>query len=257
MKLEVTSFQYEPGEVEIAIANYTLVSYENSTIEIQVEFEHPELLSLDRVRPDVLLATFRKQISSREGHFLPLVTELVITIPQQLEQNVLEEAQKFQEAISNPIVTLTILQIGLSVVAGAGIKHMWNAINVLQFIVYYPDWQIIIPPMAGSFLVVLKNLAFFIFIQDIAKSALNEFEEGCQGNEESSLCKLLALKEGLSSSSFVEDAGVMILGAAVLVAALVGVGFLFIIGKMSTTVAKFYVKIKELLFFNTFIRYVL
>ena len=45
LELQVISFVYEEGDEEIAIKNYTLTRFNESNIEISVEFEHPDKLS--------------------------------------------------------------------------------------------------------------------------------------------------------------------------------------------------------------------
>ena len=65
------------------------------------------------------------------------------------------------------------------------------------------------------------------------------------------------VKEYLGSNSFLENAGVMALGISLFVVALVCFVILFIFGKRFEAVRGVYIKLKKLLFWNLFIRYVL
>ena len=45
--IKVRSFVFDADQEEITIKTYRLMKFENTTIEIAIEFDHPELLSLD------------------------------------------------------------------------------------------------------------------------------------------------------------------------------------------------------------------
>ena len=59
---------------------------------------------------------------------------------------------------------------------GVGLKHLWKAINVIQFIVFFLVWQVNITFYGVIFLEYLKNLAFFEFLKELISEQLNTFE---------------------------------------------------------------------------------
>ena len=158
-------------------------------------------------------------------------------IPQLFTVEFVQEIEAIRENMAGPMTTFSVVNLLIGITAGSGLKHMWKVINVLQFVVYYPLWQITIPLMAEITLVEFKKLAYFEFLKELV------FTD--------------QVKEKLGSNSFFENAGVMALGIIVLLVALVLLTVLFVIGLRYEVIRGAYNKIKKILFWNTFIRYVL
>ena len=57
----------------------------------------------------------------------------------------LEQLEQFAEGIKKPVVYFSALQLVVNLGIGAGLKHMWKVINVLQFVVFFLLWQINVP----------------------------------------------------------------------------------------------------------------
>ena len=56
-------------------------------------------------------------------------------------------------------------------------KHLWKAVDVIQFIVFFSYWKVNISFYAILLIEYAKNLAFFEFLQEIIGKKLNNF--GC------------------------------------------------------------------------------
>ena len=69
--------------------------FEESYMEVFVEFENPNKLSLDVVRPEALKITFKQPVVSIDGLKLDRGTELVIIIPKQFKKEELEKLEEF------------------------------------------------------------------------------------------------------------------------------------------------------------------
>ena len=105
----------------------------------------------------------------------------------------------------------------------------------------------------------IKSLAFFEFFQDWVVSMLAINLPGCDVAEDD-MCFLVLLKRGvdrLGSDSFLRNAGVLIPAAVVMSAAAVGTVILYSTKSLHAKIRKLYIKAKTILFWNSFIRYVL
>ena len=94
------------------------------------------------------------------------------------------------------MVYFSALQLVINLAVGAGLKHMWKVINVLQFVVFYLMWQINVPPNASIFIEQVRNLAFFEFVTDWIFNWLASKEKSCQ-DEEGESCAVVAVKDGI------------------------------------------------------------
>ena len=129
---------------------------------------------------------------------------------------------------------------------------MWKVVNVLQFVVYCLIWQINVPPNASIFIEQVKNLAFFEFLTDWIFTLLDNKFKDCPEKE-----KCGNVFEQVAQSTLFRNAGVMAVAAAGLALTTAGLAILYITGKKSAKVLAYAVKIKNALFWNTFIRYTL
>ena len=129
---------------------------------------------------------------------------------------------------------------------------MWKVVNVLQFVVYFLIWQVNVPPNANIFIKQVKNLAFFEFLTDWIFTLLDEKFKDCSDTE-----KCGNFFEQVAQSALFRNAGVMAVTALCLTLTTAALGILYIVGKYSSKVLSVVVKIKNALFWNTFIRYTL
>ena len=59
---------------------------------------------------------------------------------------------------------LTIGLIVLNLFLAMALKYLWNAMNILQFLIFMREWQIYLPAKAATFIKELRNLALLEFI---------------------------------------------------------------------------------------------
>ena len=257
IQLSISSVNYEDGQSEIEIESYTLIRFIDSIIDIEVEFKYPKMLSINIVDPEYIVVTFNQQLISVDHHILQDNTVLVDIIPQQYDQSELDSLKVFKDQVTAPIIYITVSQLVLNLFVGAGLKYMWKVINVLQFIVFYQIWQINFPPKASIFVETLKNLAFFEFLQEWAKQMLEQKAEECNSSDDY-FCRTFQLKTGderLGLRNFLENAGVMVLGAVILGVAVISTVVLLTLSFASKSVKILYLKVKQAIFWNSFIRY--
>ena len=117
-------------------------------------------------------------------------------------------------------------------------------------------WQINVPNNASIFIEQVRNLAFFEFVTDWIFDALASTESEC----ESDSCSTSTNQSGIEktgSDSFLKNAGFMAIAGIGLLIALVALAVLFAIGLKSQRVNKLYKTIKQHLFWNGLIRYIL
>ena len=101
-------------------------------------------------------------------------------IPPQLDEGEIKRLSAFKEALERPTVYFSAAQLGINLVIGAGLKHMWKVINVLQFVVYFLVWKINVDPLAKEFIGQVKNLAFFEFLTDQIFDWINRSKLQCK-----------------------------------------------------------------------------
>ena len=172
-----------------------------------------------------------------------------------MDEDLVENAQ-FKSFVSDPIVTLSVFNLLLNLFAGVSLKYMWKVINVLQFIVYYPLWQVYIPPKAYILMQEFRKLAFFEFLELIYKRD----DENCSipiSNEDGKKdCNKMGFHR-LGSEDFLKNSGVLIIiGVIILTSALIVVIGLSFIAHRIAKVKQLVIKVKKKIFWNAFIRYV-
>lgn len=119
-------------------------------------------------------------------------------------------------------------------------------------------WQINMPNNASIFIEQVRNLAFFEFVTDWIFVALASTESECESEDDS--CNTTTNQSGIEktgSDSFLKNAGFMAVAGIGLLIALVALAVLFAIGLKSQRVNKLYRTIKQHLFWNGLIRYIL
>lgn len=160
---------------------------------------------------------------------------LVITIPQLFTAEFIHEIETIKENVASPMSIFSVANLLIGITAGSSLKHMWKVINVLQFVVYYPLWQVTIPLMAEIAIIEFKKLAYFEFLKEWI------FTD--------------EVKEQLGPNSFFESAGVMALGIVFFVIALVMLAVLFVVGQRFEFMKVMFIYLKKFLFWNSIIRY--
>ena len=150
---------------------------------------------------------------------------------------------------------LTIGLIVLNLFLAMALKYLWNAMNILQFLIFMREWQIYLPPKAASFIKELRNLALLEFIplkwfQNSVKTLFGMPIE----DEEAESC---AAQSNPCGKSLVDNLGAMPLIALII---LLCIGLMLLtrcLARKSARIGKLCAYLKRKLFYNTLLRYVL
>ena len=68
LMINVVSSAFEPEDSEIQINNLTLVDFNDTSIDVQVEFNSPTSLSMSAVFPELLEVTFKEELRSIDSN---------------------------------------------------------------------------------------------------------------------------------------------------------------------------------------------
>ena len=138
--------------------------------------------------------------------------------------------------------TIAAINLIVNIVLSFGLKYLWNFVNLLQFLVFIPRWKINIPLNALVILQQLKSIALMEFIP--TKEITDKISEW------------LALDPN-DDSNILNNMGLMLLVALalILVVSVLGVASYFV--QKSYSAYKTYRGIRENIFYNAFLRYML
>ena len=77
------------------------------------------------------------------------------------------EAEQIAAAMSTATSTANTFATGniaLNIVLGSSLKLLWGMINTLQFVVFFTDWKVLIPPNALIAIETFRTIALGEFI---------------------------------------------------------------------------------------------
>ena len=172
---------------------------------------------------------------------------------------ILEDEENAEAAMDFVSTTNLLLNCFLYV----GLKYLWNMVNLLQFEVFMLNWQISIPYRAEAFLKYIKLLALMEFIPSewLTDAISDFFGIGCKKDD--ATCKESideSERTGMSklgSTNIVDNMGIMLLLAVFILLFVV----LLLLSKhcmyADYRLFRVYMQIRQRIFWNTFIRYVL
>ena len=90
-------------------------------------------------------------------------------------------------AATNTANTLATGNIFLNIVLGSSLKLLWGMINTLQFVVFFTDWLVIIPPNAILAINTIRTIALGEFIPyEWLTEPLSEPFQGVEDDSEAS-----------------------------------------------------------------------
>lgn len=131
-----------------------------------------------------------------------------------------------------------------------GLKYLWSLVNLLQFVVFIQTWVISLPNEAKAFLQALKALALFEFIP--TDELLSMFGLVCDKNE----IDPCACDKENSSANLVSNMGIMLIFGVLGVLILSIILILSLFGRKNQKIQAVIQKLKQKIFYNSFIRYV-
>ena len=73
---------------------------------------------------------------------------LVIKLPRQLDPGTAEAIAATMDSANGAANTLATGNLVINIVLGSSLKLLWGMINTLQFVVFFTEWNVIIPPNA-------------------------------------------------------------------------------------------------------------
>ena len=60
--------------------------------------------------------------------------------------------------------TVATGNIAINILLGTSLKYLWGMINTLQFVVFFTEWNVMIPPNAKIAIATFRNIALGEFI---------------------------------------------------------------------------------------------
>ena len=88
----------------------------------------------------------------------------MIELPRQIEE---AEAEQIASAMTTATSTANSFATGnivLNIILGSSLKLLWGMINTLQFVVFFTDWRVLIPPNALIAIETFRVIALGEFI---------------------------------------------------------------------------------------------
>jgi hypothetical protein len=138
--------------------------------------------------------------------------------------------------------TIAIVNLVVNIVLSFGLKYLWNFVNLLQFLVFIPKWKINIPMNALAVLSQLKSIALMEFIPT---KEITGKVSGWLGMDPS------------DESNIMNSMGLMLLIAGIIFLVIVALVIVSCFVQNSYRAYKTYQGVKESIFYNTFLRYML
>ena len=179
-----------------------------------------------------------------------------------MSESEFKKLKETAKTVADSVATFSWGLVALQVVLAFGLKHLWNIMNLLQFLCFMIMWQIRLPHTSRIIITELKSLAFMEFIptewfkQNIRSSLGIEESPVTQCSEEDAICEESGSAR-LGSTDLVDNMGAMLLVAVALVLALVLLVVLGLLCRKSEKGKKCYLEIKKNLLYNSILRYML
>ena len=141
---------------------------QDSTLGIKLNFENPELVSLDYTARDKLKFTFLDEIFfSRTDQPIGISPGEVIEMELRplLTDEEIEALDATKEVIDKTAQTLVLTQALMTILISISLKSMWNLVNVLQVLVFtrtFTPW----PTFINDILMHLEEVLYLRQISD-------------------------------------------------------------------------------------------
>jgi len=157
-----------------------------------------------------------------------------------------------EEALDIAFSSFMAVQVGINIFLAAALKYMWGLVDVLQFIVFTPYWVITVPENAARVILTLKYVALGEFIPYalITDKIKAMFGMEAQSQEEQDMLE----SAGVRSSNIFENLDSMIVFFLVIVVAIAFLGLFNFCKYRNYKVFKFYMQLKNKIFWNMIIR---
>jgi hypothetical protein len=163
-------------------------------------------------------------------------------IPSQLSASEALKIQQLAAAAESGMNTIALVNLIVNIVLSFGLKYLWNFVNLLQFLVFIPRWKLNIPANALAILGQLKSIALMEFIPTKAITSTVSGWLGMDPDDDSNIMNNMGL--------------MLIVGVGIMVT-VVALGVVSCLVQTNYRAYKTYREIRQSIFYNTFLRYII
>ena len=113
-------------------------------IEIKLEFSVPAAVSKDPLIKDSVSVEFDELIYYDQFSDFEINggEPIIVELPRQVDKDKAEAAQTAMESVKAVGGTIASVTSAGQILLKLSLKLLWGLINTLQFVVFFPDWQI-------------------------------------------------------------------------------------------------------------------
>lgn len=240
----------EDGAEKSEIAQKEVVTATDRLLELRLVHSNPAAVS--REGSDRISIKFDKSIWSDPDTDFE-VNEgkpLIIKLPRQMDPGKAEAIASTMDAANGAANTVATGNIIVNILLGSSLKLLWGMINTLQFVVFFTDWEVIIPPNAIMAIETFRTIALGEFIpyewltEPLSKPFKRpEEEEGEDGEND--------------RSNVLANMGVMLVILAMIVVLAVLIILLIKCFDLGQKIQDLFLKIKAKIFWNSILRFIL
>ena len=143
--------------------------------------------------------------------------------------------------------TLATGNLVVNIVLGSSLKLLWGMINTLQFVVFFTEWNVMIPPNALMVINTFRTIALgeFIPYDWLTEPLSKPFEPSEEEGEENQRSNILA------------NMGIMIVFGVIIIIIIVMIIICLKLCRTGSKLHNLFLKIKAKVLWNTVLRYVL
>ena len=264
----------EEGEGEVpAIVEKTVIRATSTEIEFKMTYSIPLAVSRNPQDPDLVSFKFREDVFSDplSDYQINNGRPLIVSLPRQIDAGTaqaIEGAMAAANGAGNAVATGNLV---INILLGASLKFLWGMINTLQFVVFFTEWNVQMPPNAILAIKTFRVIALGEFIpsewltnsiKNVFKdessasdgaSEASEDEEEDENDEEAGSAK--AVEE--DKSNVLANMGVMLVILLMLLVLIVIVLLSIRFCKKGSFLHTKFEQLKKKLFWNSFFRFVL
>lgn len=175
---------------------------------------------------------------------------LIIKLPRQMDPGKAEAIASTMDAANGAANTVATGNIIINILLGSSLKLLWGMINTLQFVVFFTEWEVIIPPNAIMAIETFRTIALGEFIpyewltEPLSKPFKRpEEEEGEDGEND--------------RSNVLANMGVMLVILAIIVVLAVLIILLIKCFDLGQKIQNLFLKVKAKIFWNSVLRFIL
>ena len=143
LAIHVESDFYDSRSSEIEIEGYELTRLTELAMDVQVNFTQPSMISQSASEPDGLIVKFIKPavfMDVEEATQLDVDLKVEYPIQPQMSESEFKKLKETAKTVSDSVATFSWGLVALQVVLAFGLKHLWNIMNLLQFLCFMIMW---------------------------------------------------------------------------------------------------------------------